>query len=44
MTILNWTNFLGVSLAAYPKLRAYLQRVQGRPAVQAALRAEGLAS
>ena len=42
--ILNWTNFLGVSLAAYPKLRAYLQRVQGRPAVQAALRAEGLAS
>jgi len=43
-TILNWTNFLGVSLAAYPKLRAYLQRVQGRPAVQAALRAEGLAS
>jgi glutathione S-transferase len=44
LTILNWTNFLGVSLAAYPKLRAYLQRVQGRPAVQAALRAEGLAS
>jgi glutathione S-transferase len=41
-TILNWTNFLGMSLAAYPKLQAYLQRVAQRPAVQAALRAEGL--
>lgn len=41
-TILNWTNFLGMSLAAYPKLQAYLQRVSQRPAVQAALRAEGL--
>jgi len=41
-TILNWTNFLGMSLAAYPKLQAYLQRVSQRPAVQAALKAEGL--
>jgi glutathione S-transferase len=41
-TILNWTNFLGMSLAAYPNLQAYLQRVAQRPAVQAALRAEGL--
>lgn len=40
--ILNWTNFLGMSLAAYPQLQAYLQRVSQRPAVQAALRAEGL--
>ena len=42
-TIVNWTNFLAMSLAPYPHLRAYLQRVQARPAVQAALRAEGLA-
>jgi len=41
-TILNWTNFLGMSLAAYPTLQAYLQRVSQRPAVQAALKAEGL--
>jgi glutathione S-transferase len=41
-TILNWANVLGLSLAPYPKLRAYLQRVQARPAVRAALRAEGL--
>jgi glutathione S-transferase len=40
--ILSWTGFLGVSLAPYPKLRAYLERVRARPAVQAALRAEGL--
>jgi glutathione S-transferase len=40
--ILNWTNVLGLSLAPYSKLRAYLQRVQVRPAVQAAMRAEGL--
>ncbi|MEL0028156.1 MAG: glutathione transferase GstA [Perlucidibaca sp.] len=41
-TIINWANFLSISLAAYPRLQAYLARVAGRPAVQAALRAEGL--
>lgn len=41
-TILNWTHFLGLPLAAYPALQAYLARVAARPAVQAALRAEGL--
>lgn len=40
--ILNWTNFLGLPLTAHPHLRAYLQRVAARPAVQAALAAEGL--
>ena len=39
-TILNWTKFLHLSLAEYPKLQAYLQRVAARPAVQAALQAE----
>lgn len=41
-TILNWTSFLGMSLTACPQLTAYLERVSARPAVQAALRAEGL--
>jgi glutathione S-transferase len=41
-TILNWTNFLGLSLKPYPNLQAYLARVAARPQVQQALRAEGL--
>ncbi len=41
-TIINWCNFLGMSLAAYPKLQAYMARVAARPAVQEALRVEGL--
>lgn len=43
-TILNWTRFLGLPLTAYPHLQAYLARVAQRPAVQAALSAEGLAA
>ncbi|MGH8492179.1 MAG: glutathione transferase GstA [Moraxellaceae bacterium] len=41
-TIINWTNFLGLSLNAYPHLQAYMARVAARPKVQEALRAEGL--
>ena len=41
-TIVNWANFLKLPLTAYPHLQAYLDRVARRPAVQAALRAEGL--
>ena len=41
-TIVNWANFLALPLAPYPRLQAYLARVSARPAVQAALRAEGL--
>ena len=41
-TIVNWSNFLGLSLKAYPALSAYLQRVASRPKVQQALGAEGL--
>jgi len=40
--ILNWVNFLSIPITAYPNLKAYLQRVASRPAVQAALSAEGL--
>jgi glutathione S-transferase len=41
-TILNWTNFLAMPLTAHPHLQAYLQRVAERPAVKAAMAAEGL--
>jgi glutathione S-transferase len=40
--IVNWTNFLGISLKAYPSLAAYLERVAARPKVREALIAEGL--
>ncbi|HSV54208.1 MAG TPA: glutathione transferase GstA [Burkholderiaceae bacterium] len=42
-TIVNWSNFLGISLKPYAALSAYLDRVAQRPAVHAALLAEGLA-
>ena len=41
-TIVNWSNFLGISLKPYPSLSAYLLRVAARPKVQEALGAEGL--
>jgi len=33
---------VGIDLARWPALKAYMERVQARPAVQAALEAEGL--
>ena len=41
--ILSWAPMLGLSLKAYPQLQAWMQRIALRPAVQAALAAEGLA-
>jgi glutathione S-transferase len=41
-TIVNWVNFLGMSLNSFPNLKAYMDRVAARPKVQAALKAEGL--
>jgi glutathione S-transferase len=43
-TILNWTNFVKIDLGKWPALKAYLERVAARPAVRAALKAEGLAN
>jgi glutathione S-transferase len=41
-TILNWADILYFDISAYPAIRAYLGRVGARPAVRAALIAEGL--
>jgi glutathione S-transferase len=41
-TIASWAPMLGISLRPYPALQAYLDRVAARPAVRAALQAEGL--
>lgn len=41
-TVLNWCGFAGVDLAPWPVLQAFQARVAARPAVQQALRAEGL--
>jgi len=42
-TVLGWFKYLPVDLSAWPLLQAYQARVAARPAVQAALKAEGLA-
>ncbi len=41
-TVLGWGKYVGIDLAPWPVLTAYLGRVGARPAVQAALAAEGL--
>lgn len=41
-TTLNWGQWVGIDLAKWPVLAAYQARVAARPAVQTALKAEGL--
>lgn len=41
-TVTNWATFLKLDLSAFPNVLAFQQRVAARPAVQAALKAEGL--
>jgi glutathione S-transferase len=41
-TVLNWTNFHKIDLSAFPNIVAFMKRVAARPAVQAAMSAEGL--
>jgi glutathione S-transferase len=41
-TVTNWTGHVGVDFSALPNLVAYMARVAARPAVQAAMKAEGL--
>lgn len=40
--VLSWSRFIGVDLARWPKAAAYVTRIAARPAVRAALMAEGL--
>ena len=42
VTVLNWTKAAGIDLAAWPALKVYRVRVRERPAVAAALEAEGI--
>ncbi len=41
--VLSWAGFIKLDLSPWPVLGAYLQRISERPAVLAALKAEGLA-
>jgi glutathione S-transferase len=40
-TVLGWTQYIGIDLAKWPALKSYSDRIAQRPAVQAALQAEG---
>ena len=41
-TVLDWSRFVAIDLAQWPVLQAFMERTRQRPAVRAALRAEGL--
>ena len=41
-TVVNWTNFLGIDIGKWPKLKEFQARVAARPKVQEAMAAEGL--
>lgn len=40
--ILNWSNFIGFSLDAWPNIASYIDRVRTRPATKMAMTTEGL--
>jgi glutathione S-transferase len=42
-TVLNWGQWVGIDVKQWKNIGAYMERVAARPAVQAALKAEGLA-
>jgi glutathione S-transferase len=41
-TVINWCNMVGIDLSQWTNISAFMARVGARPAVQAALKAEGL--
>ena len=41
-TVLSWTGFLKVDMGKWPTLKDYMTRINARPAVKEAMRAEGL--
>ncbi|MBB3937655.1 glutathione transferase GstA [Aureimonas phyllosphaerae] len=42
-TVLNWASFVKLDLTAFPEIARFMAAVRARPAVQTALREEGLA-
>lgn len=41
-TVLSWAPVVGIDLAGWPNVAAYIERISARPSVRAALAAEGL--
>jgi glutathione S-transferase len=41
--VLNWGQWVGVDISAYPNVQSYFNGIAARPSVQAALKAVGLA-
>ena len=41
-TVLGWPQHVGLDLSKWPALTSYSEKIAQRPAVQAALKAEGL--
>jgi len=41
-TVLRWTEHVKIDMSRWPVLQTYMTRVEARPQVQAALKAEGL--
>jgi glutathione S-transferase len=41
-TVINWCQWVGIDTKQWPNIQAFMQRVGSRPAVQAALKKEGL--
>jgi glutathione S-transferase len=41
-TILGWANYFKLDMGRWPALRQYADRIAARPAVQEAMKAEGL--
>ena len=40
--VVNWSNIVGFDLSPFPRIKEYMARIAERPAVQAAMKAEGL--
>lgn len=41
-TVLRWSPYMGLDLSPWPVLKSYMERMAARPAVKAAMQAEGL--
>ena len=41
-TVLNWGQWVGIDIKQWPSIAAYMDRIASRPAVQAAMKKEGL--